>query len=141
MTLVNETTTTQCSQILEILQSGGSITQSEAYKSIGTQRLPSRIWDLREKGHDIVFVWESGKNRHGRPVSFKRYYLKEFAPENAKQLPVKETKPTPAENRVKSALAYYKENRKHAPKEPFENHWFMNQLLKETIQIAAYGNV
>ena len=43
----------QCNQILRYLQSGKSITPLQALKKFGCFRLGARVWDLRDKGHDI----------------------------------------------------------------------------------------
>jgi hypothetical protein len=41
-------------RILAHLQQGGSITGIEALTEFGCFRLPSRIWDLKQAGHNIV---------------------------------------------------------------------------------------
>lgn len=81
MTLSNATTATQCSEILAYLETGKGITQKEAYRIIGTQRLSGRIWDLRQQGQQISTVRETVKNRHGRNTSITRYYLTQFLPQ------------------------------------------------------------
>lgn len=52
-TLKNSDTNTQCAQILAHLQAGNSITGIDALNMFGCFRLPSRIWDLKQKGHEI----------------------------------------------------------------------------------------
>ena len=86
MTLKNKTTKTQVSEIIDYLKTGKGLTQQEAYFLIGTQRLASRIWDIHQKGHEIRFEWERVKNRHGRVVSVKRYWLAEHAPKDVEAL-------------------------------------------------------
>ena len=52
-TLTNELTRSQCSKILEYLQSGKSITTPIARALCKCERLAARISDLRKKGHSI----------------------------------------------------------------------------------------
>jgi hypothetical protein len=54
----------QCEQILELLKAGKRITALDALSKVGCFRLAARIWDLRQKGHDIkerTVETESGK--------------------------------------------------------------------------------
>ena len=53
------------------------LAQYEAKELYGIERLPARIFDLREYGFEIVTVMEKGKNRFGNPTNYGRYYLKE----------------------------------------------------------------
>jgi hypothetical protein len=61
-TLINSTTKTQCVLILEHLQTR-SITGIEALKRYGCFRLPDRIADLKQKGHNIEveMIKQNGK--------------------------------------------------------------------------------
>lgn len=67
-TLINETTTSQCTAILEHLESGNSITALEALHRFGCFRLSGRIYDLKNKGHKItktmVATLSDGKKKH-----------------------------------------------------------------------------
>lgn len=50
----NETQSqSQCGMILKHLQSGGTITQLEAYKKFNCTRLGARIYDLKQRGYLI----------------------------------------------------------------------------------------
>lgn len=73
--------TPQCQQIVQFLRENGTITTLDAF-NIGITRLSSRIYDLKEKGYSIQYVWENGFNRHGYPVRYKRYSLAKEAPVN-----------------------------------------------------------
>jgi len=44
---------TQCELILEHLETVGPLTPLEALNLFGCFRLTSRIWDLKQDGHDI----------------------------------------------------------------------------------------
>lgn len=66
----------QCERILKYMQDFGSITTLDAVKDLGCLRLASRIYDLKRQGHNIADKPETGKNRYGESVRYKRYYLK-----------------------------------------------------------------
>lgn len=73
-TLINCTTESQNGQILELLQSGGTITQGEAASNFGCWRLSARIADLRSYGFPVQKIWEKrGRKRYAR------YYLENEA--------------------------------------------------------------
>ena len=61
--------------ILARLQTGRGITQAEAYEDFGCTRLGARIWDLKQAGIAIVAEIESGYNREGKKVYWKRYRM------------------------------------------------------------------
>lgn len=44
----------QCAQILKALKNGEKITQLEAYSRFNCTRLGARIYDLKQRGHNIV---------------------------------------------------------------------------------------
>ena len=67
----------QCRLVLKYINDFGSITTKDAFVDLGCSRLPARISDLKEQGFEFEDRWESGKNRYGRKVSWKRYWLKE----------------------------------------------------------------
>ena len=50
----SKVTESQNHQILQYLQNGNKITPIEALNLFGCFRLGARIWDLREKGNDII---------------------------------------------------------------------------------------
>lgn len=69
--------TTQCERILRHLREIGPITQADAYREYGCQRLAARIRDLRKKGYAIRKRTKTSKNRYQETVSFAEYYLEE----------------------------------------------------------------
>jgi hypothetical protein len=66
---------TQNQRILDYIEEHGSITQKEADRFLGVTRLPSRIFDLKDQGYNIVGEWVKVKNRFGEPCRVKRYRL------------------------------------------------------------------
>lgn len=66
---------TQCDRILDYVAEFGSITQFEAQRDLGVQRLPSRINELKNKGYSITYKWEVVKNRYGEKSHIKRYSI------------------------------------------------------------------
>lgn len=68
---------TQCERVLDYMQRFGSITAAEAVMDLGVYRLSARISDLKDEGHGIRDVMETGKNRFGEKTSYKRYFLEE----------------------------------------------------------------
>lgn len=67
----------QKQKVLDYMRSHGSITQIEATAELGCVRLPSRIWDLKRDGYDIVKTMVTGKNRFGDTISYASYSVKE----------------------------------------------------------------
>lgn len=65
----------QCELILKYLNDFGSITTFESYTELGITRLPSRIFDLKQRGYKFEEEWVSKKNRYGKMISFKKYIL------------------------------------------------------------------
>ena len=66
---------TQCEKILEYMRRYGSITTLDAMLDLSIMRLASRIHDLKVQGYKISSETVTAKNRHGEPVSFKKYKL------------------------------------------------------------------
>ena len=60
-------------RILDFLKIHGSITQDEA-DGLKVKRLSARIFDLRNRGHNIVTDTVRGKNEYG-PTSYARYRM------------------------------------------------------------------
>lgn len=54
------------------------ITPKEAYEKFGCLRLSARIFDLRNKGYDIVTINEQTVNRYGNNVNYARYRLAQY---------------------------------------------------------------
>lgn len=65
----------QCDLILRYLNEHGTITTYESYSKLFITRLPSRIWDLKQKGYEFTERWITKKNIYGRRCQFKEYRL------------------------------------------------------------------
>lgn len=68
---------TQSELILEYIKQFGSITQLQAIVDLGVIRLPSRVFELRQKGYPIVSERVPVANRYGGKSYINRYSLKE----------------------------------------------------------------
>lgn len=66
---------TQCEQILQHMQTLGSITSLEAMQKYVIMRLASRITDLWRRGVAITRQIVKGKNRYGEITSYVAYRL------------------------------------------------------------------
>lgn len=66
---------TQKDIVLDHLTNVGALTTFEAFTEYGITRLPSRICELRQEGHEIVGKYKTKRNRYGKPVSFCEYRL------------------------------------------------------------------
>ena len=66
----------QNGRIIDYLTRNGSITQLDAMNDLGIMRLGARVYDLKERGYNIVTVMVEGVNRFGEPTRYARYYLK-----------------------------------------------------------------
>ena len=66
---------TQCQRILDHLENKGPITQKEASRLYGCERLGARIFDLREKGYSITRTMITALNRYGEQTRFAQYAL------------------------------------------------------------------
>lgn len=62
-------------RLMRYLTEYGSITSYEAIRELDDTRLSATIFDLKQKGVDIVDVWEESKNRWGETVRYKKYIL------------------------------------------------------------------
>lgn len=58
------------------------ITPKDAYKMFGCLRLSARIFDLRNKGYEIVTLQEQTVNQFGNNVNYARYRLKQYGKGN-----------------------------------------------------------
>ena len=67
---------TQNQRILDYIRKHGSITQKQA-DTIAVRRLPSRIFDLRRLGYNIVSETVKTRNRYGEPCRVARYKFAE----------------------------------------------------------------
>ena len=61
--------------ILNHLRKYKTITSMEAFEQYGFTRLSAVIFNLRENGHKIGMVWETGTNRYGNQVRWGKYFL------------------------------------------------------------------
>jgi hypothetical protein len=52
------------------------ITAWDALNKLGIFRLGARILELRQMGHDIETIHETGQNRRGHRVRYARYVLR-----------------------------------------------------------------
>lgn len=68
---------TQKERILEHLKKHGSITTWDSFELYGDTRLSDKIYRLKKDNYEFDEEWISKKNRYGKPVSFKKYILKE----------------------------------------------------------------
>lgn len=67
---------TQREKIINYLYGFGSITSWEAYRDLGITQFAARVKELKEEGYQFTSKWENRKNREGKIVRFKRYYLR-----------------------------------------------------------------
>ena len=68
---------TQKERIVRYIRDFGSITTKDAFNDLGIARLSARIFELKEDGYAFEETWETGKNRYGEAVSFKRFAFRE----------------------------------------------------------------
>lgn len=79
--------TNQKQRIINYIREFGSITSLEAYKDLGITQLGARIDGLKKDGYRFKIEWESGKNRYGNKIDYKRYYLADMVAENTNHIP------------------------------------------------------
>lgn len=77
----------QATQVYDYIKLRGSITQKDAWDHLGISDLAGRIRDLKTPRYGCVFEHddESGINRFGNKVSYRRYKL---APEGQQELAI-----------------------------------------------------
>ena len=80
--------TTQKNRIINYIREYGSISSLEAYEKLGVTQLGARINQLMKDGYKFKTEWETGKNRYGEKVNFKRYYLTDIIAENMNHIPI-----------------------------------------------------
>lgn len=78
---------TQKERIIEYIRKFGSITSKEAFNDLGITQLGARLDQLKKEGYLFKTKTESGKNRFGEAVSFKRYYLDDIESRNMEHIP------------------------------------------------------
>ena len=65
----------QHQMVIDYIKLNGSITVRDAVIDLGINALPSRVAELKKSGYPIAVKKEKGKNRYGKTVPYKRYYL------------------------------------------------------------------
>ena len=68
---------THCEQIVDYMESFGSINPMQALEDLGCMRLASRISDLRRQGYPIISKRINYKTRLGEYKHFHEYRIKE----------------------------------------------------------------
>lgn len=68
-------TDSQFTMVLKHLKVRGSITSLQAIKLYSITRLSGRIYELRNKGYDIVSIPVEGRNIFGKKTEFVKYVL------------------------------------------------------------------
>lgn len=63
----------QKQMVLDYIEEFGSITPIDAFRDLGITRLSAIVFNLKEEGHDIDKVIETGKNRFGNRTRYARY--------------------------------------------------------------------
>lgn len=62
-------------RLLAYLKKNKKITQLEATEMLGNTRLSATVFNLRNKGYNIVTVPKKAKNRYGVNTNFGEYRL------------------------------------------------------------------
>lgn len=63
----------QKEMVLDYIREFGSITPIDAFRDLGITRLSAVVFNLREEGHNIEKVIETGRNRFGNQTRYARY--------------------------------------------------------------------
>lgn len=64
---------TQKQQILDYINSFGSITPMQAFGDLGITKLATRISEMKKEGMQFKIETVKGKNRYGKPMWYARY--------------------------------------------------------------------
>lgn len=75
----------QREKVIDYINKYGAITSFEAYIDLGITQLATRIKELKGLGYNFNDEWIHGKNRDGKPMSYKKYMLMEV--ENEEHIP------------------------------------------------------
>ena len=68
---------TTTNRILEYLSNHPhGLTVKECINELHTTELRKCVSDLKDKGYNIVGIWETGQNSYGDKTRYKRYFLK-----------------------------------------------------------------
>ena len=65
----------QADRILAYMKEHGGITSLDASRDLGCIRLGARIFELKERGHDIKSEFIEVEDRYGEKCRVKRYWL------------------------------------------------------------------
>ena len=65
----------QQAAVLNYIKQHGSITSMEAFEHLGVTRLSAVVYNLKNKGYDIVSEPEQVKTRYGATATISRYSL------------------------------------------------------------------
>jgi hypothetical protein len=65
----------QLSDVLEYMQTKGSITSMDAIEMFGATRMSAIIYDIKKKGYEIDSPLIPVKNRYGKTVYVSNYSL------------------------------------------------------------------
>lgn len=66
---------TQYDEILRWFREEGQLTVGMALNELGVGSFTKRISVLRSRGYDIKDMWVYGRNRYGRKIKWKVYWL------------------------------------------------------------------
>ncbi len=66
---------TQSERVLKYLQDGKKLTCLNAFEELGITQVAARIFELKEKGHDIMTDRKSVTNRYNEKCSVAEYYM------------------------------------------------------------------
>lgn len=64
-------------RLMRYLSEFGSITSMDAISELGDARLAATVFELRQKGVNIISTSETNVNRWGEKVTYTRYILQE----------------------------------------------------------------
>ena len=65
----------QQAAVLDYIQKHGSITSMQAFEYLGVTRLSAVVYNLKEKGYNIISEPEQVKTRYGATATISRYSL------------------------------------------------------------------
>ena len=66
---------TQSERVLKYLQDGKKLTCLNAFEELGITQVAARIFELKEKGHDIKTNRRKVTNRYNEICSVAEYYM------------------------------------------------------------------
>lgn len=66
---------TQKDRVIQYIRDFGSISSRDAYRDLGITQLGARIDELQKEGYEFKKEWETGTNRYGDSMTYKKYSL------------------------------------------------------------------